>query len=133
MFVRELNPYGFAVKTNKSLGYSTEEFLTFYKKCLDYIIELNRSGICFSESSSAMVLSKILTPWPIGFVDLQSPTGSGFGVTLYNYDGDVYASDESRMLAETGDTTFRLGKIPEKGVKYHIALSFLPPLFLLLY
>jgi sulfatase maturation enzyme AslB (radical SAM superfamily) len=115
MFVRELNPYGFAVKTNKALGYTSEEFIEFYTQCLDYIIELNRKGKCFSESSAAMILSKLLTPWPIGFVDLQSPTGSGFGVTLYNYDGDVYASDESRMLAETGDTTFRLGNVLDDG------------------
>jgi len=30
-----------------------------------------------------------------------------------NYDGDVYASDESRMLAEVGDYTFRLGNVLE--------------------
>jgi hypothetical protein len=41
MFVRELNPYGFAVKTNKALGYTSEEFIEFYTQCLDYIIELN--------------------------------------------------------------------------------------------
>lgn len=35
------------------------------------------------------------------------------GVVLYNYDGDVYASDESRMLAEMGQQTFRMGKVLE--------------------
>ena len=30
---------------------------------------------------------------------------------VYNYDGDVYASDESRMLAEMKDFTFRLGNV----------------------
>ena len=60
-----------------------------------------------------MILTKALTPWPIGFVDLQSPSGSGMGVCVYNYDGDVYASDESRMLAEVGDTTFRMGNVLE--------------------
>ena len=29
----------------------------------------------------------------------------------YNYDGDVYASDEGRMLAEMGDATFKLGNV----------------------
>jgi radical SAM protein with 4Fe4S-binding SPASM domain len=33
------------------------------------------------------------------------------GVAVYNYDGDVYATDESRMLAEMGDTQFRLGNV----------------------
>jgi radical SAM protein with 4Fe4S-binding SPASM domain len=60
-----------------------------------------------------MVLTKAFTPWPIGFVDLQSPSGAGMGVCVYNYDGDVYASDESRMLAEAGDTSFRMGNVLE--------------------
>jgi radical SAM protein with 4Fe4S-binding SPASM domain len=33
----------------------------------------------------------------------------------YNYDGDVYASDESRMLAEMGDRSFRLGNVHTDG------------------
>jgi len=32
-------------------------------------------------------------------------------VVVYNYDGDVHASDESRMLAEMGDQRFRLGNV----------------------
>ena len=48
---------------------------------------------------------------PNGYVDLQSPSGLGLSVLVYNYDGDVYASDEGRMLAEVGDKTFRLGNV----------------------
>jgi radical SAM protein with 4Fe4S-binding SPASM domain len=58
-----------------------------------------------------MILSKMLTPFGTGFVDLRSPAGIGIGAIVYNYDGDVYASDESRMLAEMGDSTFRLGNV----------------------
>ena len=115
MFVRDLNPYGYAVKARAAVGYSANEFLTFYKNVLTYIIELNRSGQTFPESFAAMVLRKILTPWPIGFVDMQSPSGAGVNVVVYNYDGDVYASDESRMLAEMGQTTFRLGSVLENS------------------
>ena len=111
MFVRALNPYGYAVKTRKAIGYSVEDFVSFYKCVLDYILEVNKSGQFFSEAYSTLLLRKILTPWPVGFVDLQSPTGNGFAVTVYNYDGDVYASDESRMLAEMGDSKFRLGSV----------------------
>jgi radical SAM protein with 4Fe4S-binding SPASM domain len=53
----------------------------------------------------------MLTPHGTGFVDLQSPAGAGISVLVYNYDGDVYATDESRMLAEMGDHTFRLGNV----------------------
>lgn len=111
MFVRELNPYGYAIKAKQVVGYSIAEFISFYKEMLSYILQVNRDGKSFSESYASLLLTKILTPWPVGFVDLQSPAGAGLGVVVYNYDGDVYASDESRMLAETEDTSFRLGNV----------------------
>jgi His-Xaa-Ser system radical SAM maturase HxsB len=115
IFARDLNPYGFAVKARSALGYPMADFLRFYKELLAYVIEINRRGQTFPEAFATMVLTKILTPWPIGFVDLQSPSGAGIGVVVYNYDGDVYASDESRMLAEMGQHTFRLGNVLENN------------------
>jgi hypothetical protein len=53
----------------------------------------------------------MLTDKPIGYVDLRSPAGIGIGALVYNYDGNVFASDEGRMLAETGDNAFRLGHV----------------------
>lgn len=113
IFARDLNPYGFAVKARAALGYSSADFLRFYKELLSYVIDLNKRGTTFPEAFATLVLRKILTPWPIGFVDLQSPSGAGIGVVVYNYDGDVYASDESRMLAEMGSHMFRLGNVLE--------------------
>ena len=63
------------------------------------------------EQYAAIVLKKMLTNDDPGYVDLTSPAGIGIGAIVYNYDGDVYASDEGRMLAEMGDTTFRLGNL----------------------
>jgi His-Xaa-Ser system radical SAM maturase HxsB len=111
IFLRPLSPFGFAVKTAKAIGYDMPRFLQFYREALDYIIELNRQGVHFSESYATIILEKILTPFANGYVDLQSPAGAGLGVVVYNYDGDVYASDESRMLAEMGDTNLKLGNV----------------------
>ncbi len=111
IFLRNLSPYGFALKTIRSTGYSIDEFLTFYTDALDYIIEINRKGINFVEIYAQIILTRILTPFSTGYVDLQSPAGAGIGVAVYNYDGDVYASDESRMLAEMGDKQFKLGNV----------------------
>ncbi len=115
IFARDLNPYGFAVKARAALGYPIVDFLRFYKELLNYVIDINREGRTFAEAFATLVLTKILTPWPLGFVDLQSPSGAGLGVVVYNYDGDVYASDESRMLAEMGQHTFRLGNVQENS------------------
>ena len=39
----------------------------------------------------------------------MNPAGLGIAVIVYNYDGKIYASDEGRMLAESGDDYFCLG------------------------
>ncbi len=115
IFLRTLSPYGFAIKTKKFLSYDTERWLDFYKEGLEYIIKLNKSGTRFVEQYSSLVLAKMLTSTDPGFVDLMNPAGAGIAAIVFNYDGSVYASDESRMLAEMGDYTFRLGNILEQS------------------
>jgi len=111
IFLRPLSPYGFAIKTKSYSAYDVDKWLDFYFEGLDYIIEINKSGRVFAEIYASIILSKMLTPFQTGYVDLRSPAGIGLGALVYNYDGDVYASDESRMLAEMSDKTFRLGNL----------------------
>jgi His-Xaa-Ser system radical SAM maturase HxsB len=111
IFLRAISPYGFAVRTKQAFRYQTDAFLDFYKAGLDRVIEWNRMGTAFVEVFAQILLRKMLTPFPTGYVDLQSPAGAGIGAVVYNYDGDVYASDEGRMLAEMQDTSFRLGNL----------------------
>jgi His-Xaa-Ser system radical SAM maturase HxsB len=111
IFLRALNPYGLA-KENQWNDYN-QRFLKFYFEALDYIIDLNLKGIRFVENFATLFLKKMLTPFCIGFVDLQSPAGIINSVVVYNYDGYIYASDESRMLAENNDYTFRIGKLSD--------------------
>src|SRR2546423_1572698 len=115
IFLRSLSPYGFALKTAKNIGYTGEDFLLFYKEAFDYILELNRQGINLVETYAQILLTRILTPFSTGYVDLQSPAGAGIGVAVYNYDGDVYATDESRMLAEMGEEQFKLGNVHQNS------------------
>lgn len=117
IFLRPVSPYGFAVKTKTYSAYDVERWLEFYFEGLDYIIELNRSGIHFVERYAATVLTKMLTPFEPGYVDLMSPAGIGIAAIVYNYNGAVYASDESRMLAEMGDEAFKLGDLETAGFK----------------
>lgn len=113
IFLRPISPYGFALKNSKKNKYQTEKYLEFYKKGLGYIIELNKRGLFFVEDYTTIILKKILTPFPVSYVDLQSPAGMINNVVVFNYDGYVYATDESRMLAEQGDFTFRLGHVKD--------------------
>lgn len=111
IFLRALSPYGFAIKTKKYRGYDTERWLAFYKEGLDYILELKKAGTPVVEQYAALILKKMLTSDDPGYVDLMNPAGAGIAAIVFNYDGAVYASDESRMLAEMQDHTFRLGNL----------------------
>lgn len=111
IFLRPLSPYGFAVKTKQFHRYDAKRWLEFYARGLRYILDINRAGRHFPEFYSALILRRMLTDRPIGYVDLRSPAGIGLGALVYNYDGRVFASDEGRMLAEMGDNTFELGHV----------------------
>jgi uncharacterized protein len=125
IFLRPISPYGFAVKSSHKTGYEMDAFLDFYRIGLSHILELNRKGYSLVEIYTAILLQKILTPEGTGYVDLQSPCGAGLNVLVYNYDGDVYATDEARMLAEMRDHTFRLGSV----LKHSRAQIFTSPAF----
>jgi His-Xaa-Ser system radical SAM maturase HxsB len=111
IFLRPLSPYGFAVKTKAYSSYDARRWVNFYAEGLDYVLELNARGVDLIERFAAIVLKKMFTNEDPGYVDLTTPAGIGIGAIVYNYDGDIYASDEGRMLAEMGDKTFRLGKL----------------------
>lgn len=111
IFLRHISPYGFAVRSATRIGYETEQFLEFYRRGLAHILHLNRQGVQIREVYASILLRRMLTSQPTGYVDLQSPAGAGLGALVYNYNGEVYASDEGRMLAEMGDKTFHLGSV----------------------
>lgn len=120
IFLRSLNPYGYAYTgSDTKLQYKIEEFINAYIDAVNYIIQLNLQGINFVEYFATILLTRILTPFPTGFMDLQSPAGAGILGAVYNYNGDVYPTDESRMLAAMGDRHFCLGNV-NKNTYYEI-------------
>lgn len=112
IFLRILNRIGPANSGWNEIGYNVDEFIASYRRTLDYIIELNIKGIFFTEILATILLTKILTPFSTGFVDLQSPAGIGIAGVIYDTNGNVFVSDEGRMVARaTGDFTFKIGNV----------------------
>lgn len=111
IFLRSLNPYGFAKQYKDKIAYPIEEFIENYKEGLNYIIELNKRGIFFMEGFATLLLRRMLTPFATGFVDLQSPAGVGISGAIYDYDGNVYVADEARMMARFKNFYFKLGNV----------------------
>ncbi|MCU9947120.1 His-Xaa-Ser system radical SAM maturase HxsB [Pseudomonas sp. PDM13] len=111
--LRPLSPYGFAKKSSERLDYPMHQYVEFYKEALSHLIEINQQGTYLAEGYTSLLLTNILTPFTSGYVDLRSPAGAGVGALVYNYDGDVYPSDEARMLLEMGENGLRLGSVKD--------------------
>ena len=111
LHLRPLNPFGFATGAWERIGYTIDEFLAFYERALDRMIELNRQGVEIIEGNAAIVLAKMLTPDDPNYVDLRSPCGAGIGQVAYDHDGSIYPCDEARMVAAAGQPLFRIGEV----------------------
>ncbi|HPW96752.1 MAG TPA: His-Xaa-Ser system radical SAM maturase HxsB [Paludibacteraceae bacterium] len=113
VFFRSLNPYGFAKRDKHKIAYAISDFIENYKEGLMYIIDLNLKGTYFVEGYAELLLKRILTPFATGFVDLQSPAGVGIAGAIYDYNGNVYVSDEARMMASVNNQYFKMGNVNE--------------------
>jgi uncharacterized protein len=113
LFLRPVDPFGFATKLGHKLGVSPQDFLVFYRAAVDYIIELNLDGKRMLERSASLFLTKILLGEDPNFLDLRSPCGAAIGQLAYSADGKVFTCDEARMLHAMGDDFFCLGDIKE--------------------
>jgi len=111
VWLRYLNNIGFAADTWKKIGYTPEEYLSFYENTLDYIVEKNK-GTKLSEQMTLIFLKKILQKRDPMFVDIQSPCGAGIGQLLYNYQGDIHTCDEGKIFKE-----FKLGNVKTSSYK----------------
>lgn len=111
LFLRPVDPFGFAGKTHATIEYERRRYQEFYRTAVDYILELNQRGTQVLERFASIFLTKILTGEDPNFLDIRNPIGAGTGCLTYNHDGNIYASDEGRMLAASGDETFKLGHV----------------------
>jgi uncharacterized protein len=111
IFLRPVDPFGFADRVRLRIEYPRSDYLEFYRKSVDYILELNEQGVEILERFAAIFLTKILRGEDPNFLDVRSPAGAGIGQLAYSYDGRVFTCDEGRMLYEMGDDSLQLGHV----------------------
>ncbi len=106
--LRPVNKIGNACVNWDVLGYSADEFIAFYKKAMDYILELNKKGIFVRERMANVILQKILSAKDPRYADMMNPCGAGRAQIVYMPNGDCFPCDEARML---GGEEFLLGNV----------------------
>ena len=111
IFIRPLTPLGCAKKRWQEIGYTSEEFLSFYKEIFHYILLQNLSGNQIRENYATIILKKIMMHHSVNYMELRSPCGGTMGQIAYYPNGDIFTCDEGRMLYEMGDSTFKLGNV----------------------
>jgi len=111
IFLRPLTRLGTAARIWDEIGYTAEEFIEFYSKSLDYIMELNKQGVHIKEIHALIFLKKILHGVAENYMELRSPCGASIGQLAYFYDGNIFTCDEGRMLYEMGNDAFKLGNV----------------------
>jgi His-Xaa-Ser system radical SAM maturase HxsB len=111
IFLRPIDPFGFAGKTARTVEYDRAAYRDFYRAAVDHVLDKNRKGEQVLERYAAIFLTKILADDDPNFLDIRSPGGSAIGQLAYGYDGKIYTSDEGRMLAATGDGMFHIGDV----------------------
>jgi len=113
IFLRPMDPFGFARRSASKLSYTPEEFLGFYGAAMDYILELNLQGEQLLDRFAAIFLTKIIQGTEPNYLDLRSPCGAGIGQVVYNHDGRIFTCDEGRMVHAMGDGIFQIGRVEE--------------------
>jgi His-Xaa-Ser system radical SAM maturase HxsB len=111
IFVRPVDPFGWASRTAKTVEYPRSDYLDFYRTTTDYILDLNKKGVQVLERFGAIFLTKILGDEEPNFLDVRSPGGAGIGQIAYSYDGKIFTSDEGRMVGQMGDPFFQIGHV----------------------
>jgi uncharacterized protein len=111
IFIRPVDPFGWAERTQKVVEYPRSEYLDFYRQATDHILELNKQGVQVLERFAAIFLTKILADEEPNFLDVRNPGGAGIGQIAYSYDGKIFTSDEGRMVHQMGDDFFQIGDV----------------------
>ena len=115
IFIRPLNNYGCAFK-NQNVYYKLDDYIAAYKNAILYLIEKNlKEDINLREEMFSIILRKIFSPFNDGFVDMQNPCALGQMCMLVKQNGDVYPSDESRMISEMGNEHWKMGNVNDKN------------------
>ncbi|MDD2227343.1 MAG: His-Xaa-Ser system radical SAM maturase HxsB [Clostridia bacterium] len=101
-------------KSRQEFGYTAEEFISGWKRGMDYIIQKNKEGFLIRERMAITILARILTDRAVSYLDFRSPCGLGIGMLSYFYDGTVYTCEVGRLI---GDDTFLLGTVNDSYEK----------------
>lgn len=80
-----------------SLKFAPEQYVDFWKKGLEYILEINKNGRFFMEGETMVMLQNVLLDTQ-DFMCLQRPCGAGTSMLTVDQNGDIFLCDLGRSI-----------------------------------
>jgi His-Xaa-Ser system radical SAM maturase HxsB len=110
--MRPLNIAGAAINAWERIGYTSEQYVSFWKEFIEYIFKLNKRGVNVQDIDTVFMLRRMITLKPPFNACLGAPCGACLIQTAYNQWGDVYTCDEGRSCE-----IFKLGNVKKDNYK----------------
>jgi His-Xaa-Ser system radical SAM maturase HxsB len=113
IFLRPINFQGFARKRHASSRDLNAKWHSYHRDFVKALIERNwrdRSQV-LEETYLSICLRRIFHPRVGRHVDLRNPNPLGCDYLVVDHDGQLYPTDEARMLSRSGVIDLSLGKV----------------------
>jgi His-Xaa-Ser system radical SAM maturase HxsB len=113
LFLRPVNYQGFARKAHSG-SQNAALWNAYYQRFVRYLIERNhRTGHVVEEFYLSLCLRRVLGPGADGHTDLRNPNIPSEQSILIDFDGQIYPSDEARMLARIRRVDLSIGNVAD--------------------
>lgn len=116
IFLRPINYQGFARKRHAASREQSAAWRDYHRAFVMNLIARNwqdRSRV-LEESYFSICLRRVFQPGRDRYVDLRNPNPMGLDYIVVDHDGQVYPTDEARMLSRAGVIDLAIGDI-ERG------------------
>lgn len=115
IYLRPINYHGFARKQHQESREQDQVWRSYYEAFVRKLITRNwrdRSR-CLDETYLSLCLNRIFRPGMDRHVDLRNPNPIGVDYIVVDYDGQVYPTDEARMLSRSRVIDLSIGDVHE--------------------
>ena len=112
IYLRPVNYHGFARKAFPSSRTTEKSFGAAYLRALEHICNHNMiNDQRINEYGLEVALKRVFEPRFNSHVDLRNPNPPAQDCIIIDYDGQLYPSDEARMLARVGHADLCIGSL----------------------
>lgn len=115
IYLRPINYHGFARKKHSDARNQGASWRSYYEDFIRKLIQRNWDDPdrCIEETYFTLCLNRVFRTGMDQHVDLRNPNPVGVDYVVIDYDGQVYPTDEARMLSRSRVIDLAIGTVRE--------------------